>query len=94
MFRFFYEKEKSSPLIKTIEDLDTIDNKDIVENGLSEKCKICVKVIELFTSIYGSAAGNIALITLPTGGLYLLGGLSIALEEYILRKKIFYVFEV
>jgi glucokinase len=92
MFKFFYEIKKiPTTLVSNEADIDNLVNKDILENGLSEKCQVCVKVIELFISIYGAAAGNFALFTLPTGGLYLLGGLSIALEDYILKKTSFYV---
>jgi glucokinase len=93
MFKFFYARLKvKSHLITKDEDLNTLDNKDIIENGLNLKCKVCVEVIEFFISIYGAAAGNFAILTIPTGGLYLLGGLSIALESHILKNKTFYVY--
>ncbi len=89
MFRFFYEKMKvKSPL-----DMDKLENDDIIENGLNEKCPVCVKVIEFFVTLYGAAAGNLAILTMPTGGLYLLGGVSIALENYILKKNLFHVYK-
>jgi glucokinase len=37
---------------------------------------ICRQALQLFTSLYGSEAGNLALKTLPTGGLYVGGGIA------------------
>jgi len=93
MFKFFYEKlNEKSPLVK--DDtliLENITNKDIIQNGLNETCKICMEVIKLFQMIYGAAAGNVSLLTIPTGGVYLLGGLSLALEKNFLEKDTFQV---
>jgi glucokinase len=49
----------------------------IVEKALDResRCDICVRTLDLFTSILGSEAGNVALKTLATGGVYLGGGI-------------------
>ena len=92
MFRFFYEKLKiKSPLINSPSDVNNLHNNDIIKNGLNETCTICVKVVELFNTIYGAASGNMCLLTIPTGGLYLLGGLSLALEKDIVNKDTYMV---
>ena len=39
------------------------------------RCRICEMTMELFTSILGSEAGNLALTVLAAGGIYLAGGL-------------------
>jgi len=44
----------------------------------------------LFLKIYGASAGNFSLATLPTGGLYFIGSLSIALESQ-LKNNVFQV---
>lgn len=36
----------------------------------------CVRAVELFVSLYGAEAGNLALKTLPTGGLFVAGGIA------------------
>ncbi|MDR0966001.1 MAG: glucokinase [Myxococcales bacterium] len=38
--------------------------------------EICVRALDLFVSVYGSAAGNLALTVLPRGGVYVAGGIS------------------
>ncbi len=36
----------------------------------------CVRTMEIFVSLYGSEAGNLALKAVPTGGLYVAGGIA------------------
>lgn len=54
----------------------------ISRNGIGSTCEICVKALNIFVSIYGSEAGNLALKVLATGGLYVGGGIA----PRILRK--------
>jgi len=48
----------------------------VSEFGLSGKAELCVKALDLFVSIYGSEAGNLALKSLATGGIYVGGGIA------------------
>jgi glucokinase len=49
----------------------------IVEKALDREspCDICVRTLDLFASILGSEAGNVALKILAAGGVYLGGGI-------------------
>ncbi len=49
----------------------------IVSHALQseEPCALCVRTVETFVSILGAEAGNMALKTLATGGVYLGGGI-------------------
>lgn len=38
-------------------------------------CELCVKTLDLFTSMLGAEAGNLALKVMATGGVYLAGGI-------------------
>ncbi len=48
----------------------------IAQAGLAGEATICVAALDLFLSAYGAAAGNLALMALATGGLYVGGGIA------------------
>ena len=64
-------------------------NIELVKKGLSGECELSKKVLEYFISVFGDVAGDVSLFSCPTGGVYLLGGLSIALEPLIKGTSIF-----
>jgi glucokinase len=51
-------------------------NAVISELGVSGKDPLCVEVVRLFVEIYGAEAGNLALKSLATGGVFIGGGIS------------------
>jgi glucokinase len=51
-------------------------NSIISEYALNGKCNVCTEALERFINIYGAEAGNLALKTLPTGGIYIAGGIA------------------
>jgi glucokinase len=48
----------------------------IGELGLARTDAACARALDLFVSLYGAEAGNLALTVLPTGGLYVAGGIA------------------
>ena len=52
-----------------------------------EPCDICLAVLDLFISILGAEAGNLALKILPTGGLYLGGGIPPRISTQLLDGR-------
>jgi len=48
----------------------------ITEFALAAKSEICEKALDMFVSVYGSEAGNLALKLLSVGGLYVGGGIA------------------
>jgi glucokinase len=44
--------------------------------GLEESDPVCIQVLDLFVSLYGAEAGNLALKVLATGGVYVGGGIA------------------
>jgi glucokinase len=48
----------------------------ISEMARLKKNKLCSEALDLFTSIYGAAAGNLALQVMATGGVYIGGGIA------------------
>lgn len=51
-------------------------NSVITEAGLTAKSEICEKALDMFVSVYGAEAGNLALKVLSVGGLYVGGGIA------------------
>ena len=48
----------------------------VSEAGLNGESELCVQALDLFVSIYGAEAGNLALKVMATGGVYLGGGIA------------------
>jgi glucokinase len=48
----------------------------ISEHALAQSDPLCVQALDLFVASYGAEAGNLALKSLPYGGLYLAGGVG------------------
>ncbi|HZI27996.1 MAG TPA: glucokinase [Gemmatimonadaceae bacterium] len=48
----------------------------IVRHGVANTDPVCAKAVELFTSLLGAKAGNLALTVLATGGVYVAGGIA------------------
>ncbi len=48
----------------------------ISQAGLQGECDLCAQALDLFVSLYGSEAGNLALKVMATGGLYVGGGIA------------------
>lgn len=51
-------------------------NSVITEMGLAAKSELCTKTLDMFVSVYGAEAGNLALKVLSVGGLYIGGGIA------------------
>lgn len=51
----------------------------IVELALERRAPLCELALEMFVSIYGAEAGNLALTAMATGGVFIGGGLAVAI---------------
>jgi len=60
----------------------------IVNEALDEtrQCDICSKTVQLFISVLGAEAGNLALKGLTTGGMYLGGGIPPRILDFLKEK--------
>ena len=66
-----------------------IIGKDIIEAGLKGNDPLCMKVVEKFTEIFAVEVGDMGLKTLPYGGIYLVGGVTYGLSDYLRTNKLF-----
>jgi len=53
----------------------------ITRAALAGECHLCGQTLDLFVSLYGAEAGNVALRSLATGGIYLGGGIAPKIVE-------------
>lgn len=87
LYDFFRDEKKMEDTHENTQHLaDARDrNQAIAELGVSGKSEIAVKVVDLFARIYGAEAGNLALKTLATAGVYVAGGIAGHMVETLAR---------
>lgn len=56
----------------------------ISRTALDRRAEICVKALDLFVSVYGAQAGNLALTVKATGGVFVGGGIAPKIIEKLL----------
>jgi glucokinase len=54
---------------------------EITHLALAGKCPVCVQTLDLWVSMYGAEAGNLALKTLARGGVWVAGGIAVKIRE-------------
>jgi glucokinase len=65
----------------------------ISQAALDDKADIAVATLDLFVSILGSEAGNLALKVLATGGVYLGGGIPPRIIPFLKKAEFFHSFQ-
>lgn len=56
---------------------------------MEKKDPLCLKVVDKFAEIFGTETGNLAVKTLPTGGIYLIGGVTAGMKDHLLENDTF-----
>ena len=54
---------------------------EITRLALEGKCPVCVQTLDLWVSLYGSEAGNLALKVLARGGVWVAGGIAVKIRK-------------
>jgi glucokinase len=54
---------------------------EITHLALEGKCPVCVQTLDLWVSMYGSEAGNLALKVLARGGVWVAGGIAVKIRK-------------
>jgi glucokinase len=85
LYDFVVESELAPTAGATRALLDAADDRAAVigECALTRSDEACVRAASMFVSVYGAEAGNLALKTLPRGGLFVAGGIAPKLIEII-----------
>ena len=76
-------------LEKSGKKFDDIESKDIISLAMTTGDPLCMKVVEKFTENFGTECGNLALKTLPYGGIYLIGGVTNGIKDYLIKDTKF-----
>ena len=76
-FRTIHEFLAPTVTHPIFEDPDADPAPFITKSGLEKTCPTCVQTLDLWTVLYGSEAGNLALKVLSLGGMYVAGGIAI-----------------
>jgi glucokinase len=76
-FRTLHEFLSSTVKHPIFDDPDADPAPFITKTGLAKQCPVCVQTLDLWTEIYGSEAGNLALKVLALGGVYVAGGIAV-----------------
>jgi glucokinase len=91
-FRTLHEFLAPGVTHPTFDDPDADPAPEITKLGLARTCPVCVETLDLWTSIYGAEAGNLALKVLALGGVYVAGGIAVKIIEKIKDGKFFAAF--
>lgn len=76
IYRFLSQNSDILPVTPPAANHGRLDPQYIVETGIGGQDSCAARALEIFVSMLGTAAGNLALTGLTTGGLFLAGGLS------------------
>lgn len=82
-FRTIHEFLAPHVIHPSFEDPGTDPAPEITRLGLARQCPVCADTLDLWTDIYGSEAGNLALKVLAIGGVYVAGGIAVKIIEKI-----------
>ncbi|MGB9713174.1 MAG: glucokinase [Dissulfurimicrobium hydrothermale] len=66
---------------------------EITASAMANKDGLCTRALEIFCSIYGAEAGNLALKCLASGGVYITGGIAPAILPFLIRSDFRKTFE-
>ncbi|HEY5974178.1 MAG TPA: glucokinase [Geobacteraceae bacterium] len=77
LYRFLHDARHLPETPAVVEEMRCSDPSAVITRAaLAGTCPLCEQVLDLFVSLYGAEAGNVALRSLATGGVYLGGGIA------------------
>lgn len=80
LYDFFVARGEDQPDPEVAAELartpDGDDPRVISEAALAGRCPVCNRALDLFVSVYGATAGNLGLLAVATGGMFVGGGIA------------------
>ena len=77
IYAFLRDTGRAAESPEIIEQMRGADPAAVISRAaMDESCALCVQAMNLFVSVYGAAAGNLALEVMATGGVYIGGGIA------------------
>ncbi len=77
VFSFLRDTGRGTPPQWLIDEMTHSDSAAAISRAaIDSKCPLCEQAVDLFISIFGAEAGNLALKIMATGGVYLGGGIA------------------
>lgn len=89
IYQFLVETKKERESPSTFEMIQKGDSARLIsERGIEGSSTACFQALQMFVSIYGAEAGNLALKMYALGGVFLGGGIALKLSK-IIEKGVF-----
>jgi glucokinase len=77
VFSFLRDSGRGRPEPWLVEEMEKSDPAAAISRAAMQgNCELCIQALDLFISIYGAEAGNMALKVMATGGVFLGGGIA------------------
>jgi glucokinase len=92
-FRTLHEFLSSTVTHPVFDDPDADAAPVITRQALDKSCPVCVETLDLWISIYGAEAGNLALKVLALGGIFIAGGIAVKILDKIKDGTFFRSFQ-
>jgi glucokinase len=80
-FRTIHSFLDPSVIHPSFEGPETDAAPEITRLALAGHCPVCVRTLDLWVSIYGAEAGNLALKVLARGGIWIAGGIAVKIPK-------------
>lgn len=93
IYHFLRETGRAAETPSIAEALKTGDAGSIISKAaLEDACPLCVQTMEIFASILGAEAGNLALKVMATGGVFIGGGIAAKILPLLQRPPLMEAF--
>ncbi len=77
IFEFLVNTYREKPNPDVLERMTHEDDAAVITSAaLAETCPACIRTMQMFVSLYGAEAGNLALKLMSVGGMYIGGGIA------------------